>query len=600
MANGGIEIRNDADLDAALPELTAAAEQTPARLFANFKDSDLLRLGIDERTLLAARVMTDSEQLDAARNHLPTTQWDVLFGLAAGLSLEQVWSEIGADLVSGPIDASDLDTAVRRSPGRVLLVEGPEELLKVFADPFALWRIYLHPTQQTIVDAKYRGPARVTGGPGTGKTVVALHRARRLAERGAGRVLLTTFTSTLAGTLEDGITTLIDDPHLSDIITVRNVDRFAHNVFREKHGQPRLLDADTEVELWRLAHAQHPTEFTETFLAEEWRHVLLAQALTSVEEYRTADRKGRGRGLGRLQKTRVWEVASAFEALLVERGAWTWETLRREATRILQSGDDKPFRHIIVDEAQDLGPDQWRLLRAAVAVGHDDLFIAGDTHQRIYDNRVSLRDTGIDISGRSRRLSINYRTTAEILGWSLAILRGEAIDDMDGGLETIAGCRSEMHGTPPDTIGFETSEAELKHIATTVQNWLDKGVAAEEIGIASRANWVAERISRHLAAARIPVRLLTRRTRADQEVSVGTMHRMKGLEFRCMIVAGAGDDHVPATAALTPIEEDPHAHERDLQRERCLLFVACTRAREKLLITWHGRASRFLRAVQDV
>ncbi|MGW4249166.1 UvrD-helicase domain-containing protein, partial [Nocardia sp. NPDC004722] len=461
MANGGIEIRDDSGLDAALPELAAAAECTPERLFGHVKDSELRRLGIDDRTLAAARAMTSHAQLDDAHGKLPSTQWDVLFGLAAGLSVEQVWSEIGADAVSEPIDATDLDTAVRRSPGRVLLVDGPEELLKVFADPFALWRIYLHPTQQAIVDGRFRGPARVTGGPGTGKTVVALHRARRLAERGAGRILLTTFTSTLADSLQDGITTLVDDPGLAAAITVRNVDRFAQNTFREKYGQPHILTADDEAALWRQAHARCPTGFTETFLAEEWRHVIVAQQVTTLEQYRTVSRGGRGRALGRQQKARIWEVATLFEDLLSESNVWTWETLRREATRILQDSPEKPFRHILVDEAQDLSPDQWRVLRAATAPGPDDIFLAGDTHQRIYDNRVSLRDTGIDVTGRSRRLSINYRTTAEILAWSLGLLRGEPIDDMDGGLESIAGCRSEIHGTPPDPAGFTTQHAEL-------------------------------------------------------------------------------------------------------------------------------------------
>lgn len=597
--NGGLEIRDDVTLAESLPELTAAAERTPARLFAHVGDNDLRRLGIDDTTLVAARTMTSQQQLDAARDHLPSTQWDVLLGLAAGLTPEQVWSEIGADLVTEPVDVTDLDAALRRSPGRVLLVDGPDDLMKVFANPFALWRIYLHPTQNEIVDACYRGPARVTGGPGTGKTVVALHRTRRLAAQGAGRVLLTTFTSTLADSLQDGVTTLVEEPELAESIVVRHVDRFAHNVFREKHGQPRVLDARAEDKLWRHAHSMHPTEFTETFLAEEWRHVILAQGLKTVDEYRTANRDGRGRRLGRLQKSKIWEAVMAFEKLLADRNVWTWETLRREATRILDATDDKPFRHVVVDEAQDLSPDQWRLLRAAVAPGPDDIFIAGDTHQRVYANRVSLRDTGIDISGRSRRLSINYRTTAEILAWSLALLKGQAIDDMNGGLDSIAGCRSDIHGQPPELAGFATKEAEAQRIVETVRRWLASGVMPEEIGIAARTNQIAGKLTRQLSAAGLSACLLTRTNRPHGEISVGTMHRMKGLEFRCMVVAGVDDDHIPLAAAVTPMTDDPHAHDGDLQRERCLLFVACTRAREQLLLTWYGQPSRFLATVQD-
>ncbi|OBH90944.1 UvrD-helicase domain-containing protein [Mycobacterium sp. E2733] len=161
----------------------------------------------------------------------------------------------------------------------------------------------------------------------------------------------------------------------------------------------------------------------------------------------------------------MWE----FEQLLTELGAWTHETIRREATTLLNASTDKPYRHIIIDEAQDLSPDQWRLLRAAAPQAGDDIFIAGDTHQRIYDNRVSLRDVGINIAGRSARLTLNYRTTAETLGWSLRLLRGEPIDDMDGGLDSIAGCKSYMHGAAPAQAGFDTANAEAKFIAGAVK-----------------------------------------------------------------------------------------------------------------------------------
>ncbi|WP_040815997.1 UvrD-helicase domain-containing protein [Nocardia concava] len=593
-ATGGIEIRDDIALSEALPAVTAAAEQTTQRLFADIKDSALERLGIDERTLAFARALTEIETLEAAQDFLPTTQWQVLYGLAAGMTPDEVWADLGADLLTEPIDTTDLDAAAARGAGRILLVDGPEELMAVFANPFALWRIYLHPAQQSVVNGSYNGSARVTGGPGTGKTVVALHRAQHLAERGEGKVLVTTFTSTLAESLEDGILMLVDDLAHASRIVVQHIDRIAHRVFREKHGAPCILTAEDEAELWREAHAESPTPFTETFLAEEWRHVVLAQQITSVHKYLDARRRGRGRRLGPLQKEQAWVVIRAFEQLLSERGLWTHDTVRREATRILSEVREKPYRHVVVDEAQDLTPDQWRLLRAAVAEGPDDIFIAGDTHQRIYDNHVSLRDVGIDIAGRSRRLSINYRTTAEILAWSLGRIHDEKIDDMNGGIDSIAGCRSEVHGQPPEVRGFPAQEAELDHIATTVRTWLDSGVAPDEIGIATRLNRSGEKVASRLAAAKIPAHMLSSSATEPGSVAVGTMHRMKGLEFRCMAVSGVDDDTVPLAAALTPVEDDPHTYELDLQRERSLLFVACTRAREQLLVTWHGKASRFL------
>ena len=594
-ATGGIEIRDEVAFTEALPAMTAAAEQTEHRLFGHIKDSDLERLGIDDRTATFARALTTVEALEAAQDFLPTTQWQVLYGLAAGMTPDEVWSDLGADLISEPIDTDDLDAALTRSAGRVLLVDGPDELMAVFADPFALWRIYLHPAQQSLVDGTYSGPARVTGGPGTGKTVVALHRARRLAERGAGKVLVTTFTSTLAESLDEGILMLVDDPAAASRIVVQHVDRIAHRVFRDKRGAPRLLTADDETALWREVHAALPTPFTEAFLAEEWRQVVLAQGITSEGQYLAARRRGRGRRLGPLQKEQVWATISAFEHELLRRGVWTHDTVRREATRILSEHADKPYRHIIVDEAQDLSPDQWRLLRAAVAEQPDDMFIAGDTHQRIYDNHVSLRDVGINVAGRSRRLSINYRTTAEILAWSLGLIHDEPIDDMNGGLDSIAGCHSEVHGLSPEVIGFDSQDAELDHLVVAVREWLDSGIAADEIGIATRTNWLGEQIATKLRSAKLPTHLLAQGAPPPDAVAIGSMHRMKGLEFRCLAVAGVNDDTVPAAAAVTPEVEDPHTHQLDLQRERSLLFVACTRAREQLLVSWHGAPSRFLK-----
>ncbi|NMN97828.1 UvrD-helicase domain-containing protein [Antrihabitans stalactiti] len=596
-ATGGIEIRDEVAIDDTLPQLAAFAQTADLLLFEDVNDADMRRLGIDEKTLAFARALTNTYQLDAAKSFLPGTQWDVLFGLAAGLTPEEVWADMGAAILDEPVDTTDLDAAVLRSKDRVVLVDGPDELMAVFEHPFATWRVYLHPTQQAVVDASYKGPARVTGGPGTGKTVVALHRAHVLAKRDEGQVLVTTFTSTLSDTLKAGVNLLVDRPEVASRIDVQNVDRVAHKVFRDEHGAPRLLDGDSEKSAWQSIVVNLAAPFTAVFLAEEWRQVVLAQRVDSAAGYLSAKRTGRGRRLGSSQRAQAWQAMWEFERMLVETGSWTHETIRREATKILDEATEKPYRHIVIDEAQDLSPDQWRLLRAAVPEANDDIFIAGDTHQRIYDNRVSLRDVGIKVTGRSNKLNLNYRTTAEILGWSLGLLHGEPIDDMEGGLDSIAGCKSHLHGTAPSTKGFSSQDGEIRHLVESVKAWIDKGIAPSEIGIATRAKWLGNAIRDQFSAHGVAAADLAKSSRSDNAVSVGTMHRMKGLEFRCLAVAGVNAKLVPADSAVTPLEEDEHTHLQDLQRERCLLFVACTRAREELLVTWHGTQSPFLTPV---
>ena len=589
---GVIELRDVAALD----ELTAEQPESSTQpLFGHVKDSVLAKLGVDESVINFARTLTDVTQLDASKPLLPQSQWDVLCGLAAGLSPDEVWAEV-AENAPQTVDTDDVDAAVERTHGRIVVVDGPDELMSVFERPLDLWRVFLHATQQLLVEKPFTGPARATGGPGTGKTVVALHRAYRLAERADGRVLLTTFTSTLSAALDAGLLLLGDspgrEPNARNNIDVLHIDKLANQIVRDQRGHLTILDERQQDGLWQEVIDQRGVGFTATFLSQEWREVILSQNLGSEDDYLDASRSGRGVALSRRQRQAVWKVVESFETALRERKMWTHESVLREAFRISSTRTTKPFRHVVVDEAQDLSPMQWRLLRAIVAPGPDDMFVAGDPHQRIYNNYASLRSLGINIAGRSSRLKINYRTTAEILAWSLGMMRGEPVDDLDDGLDTLAGCRSEVHGEAPTLRGFGTSRQELAYIAGTVADWLAADIAAGEIGIAARTNYYADRIAEELRSRGILVRALSN---SDQNaVAVGTMHRMKGLEFRCVLVAGVSEGVVPLPNAVRAADIDKQAHALDLLRERSLLFVACTRAREDLVITWNGEPSPFL------
>lgn len=282
--------------------------------------------------------------------------------------------------------------------------------------------------------------------------------------------------------MADGLGLLIDDDETWGRVDVRHIDRLAHAVVSQRHGRLKILRDAEQRDIWRHIVQRMELPFTESFLFQEWRQVILAQNITSADDHLAAKRAGRGRRLGAQQKAQLWQAVCNFTDDMGERSASAHDAVCVEATRLLEETTDKPYRHVILDGAQDLHPVRWRLLRAAAPARDDDIFIAGDTHQRIYDNRVSLRTVGIQVTGRSTRLTINYRTTAEILGWSLGMLAGERIDDMDEGLETLAGCRSDVHGMPPELHGVATKPAEFDHLAAKVRTWLDVGVAPAEIG----------------------------------------------------------------------------------------------------------------------
>ncbi|MGH4013386.1 MAG: UvrD-helicase domain-containing protein [Pseudonocardiaceae bacterium] len=491
-ATGVIEVRDVAALEERLPQLTDHAETATSRLLDGVGDADLTRLGIDDQVLPFARALTDLDQLESARGILPEPQYDVLLGLAVGMAPEQVWQEMmGTQAVTADYDTSDVGA---RSTQRVVLVSGPDELMEVFSYPFALWRVYLHPAQHRLAYGSFSGATRVTGGPGTGKTVVALHRAKHLAESASRdrSVLLTTFTKTLTGSLEDGLRLLIDEVALLRRVDIRNIDQIAYQITSAQHGRLPVLQPSDERALWKRLISRFDLSCTETFLGQEWRHVALAQGITTPEVYLAASRAGRGHPLRTRERQEIWQAIAGFDDELRARGWWTYETICVEAARLLALADTKPYRHIIVDEAQDLSPWQWRMLRAAVVPDRDDIFLVGDTHQRIYDHRVSLRQVGIDIAGRSERLKLNYRTTAEILGWSLGLLRGEHIDDMNEDLESLAGCRSEVHGTAPVLHGASTRAAEMEHLAGVVRGWLDDGVEPGQIGVGARSGTLVD------------------------------------------------------------------------------------------------------------
>ncbi|MGI8333677.1 UvrD-helicase domain-containing protein [Actinomadura scrupuli] len=591
-ATGRIELRDVTAIQETLPELNKMADRVGQRLFSHVSDADLVRLGVDTETLAFARALTDLIQLEVSQTFLPQHQFDVLIGLALGMSPEDVWSQVGAGADQASYDTEDIMAAVSRSPERVVLVEGPDELMRVFADPFALWRIYLHPEQRRVAYGSFRGSARVAGAPGTGKTVVAIHRAAHLASAG-GRVLLTTFTSTLSSSLEENLKFLTSDEGVLERVDVRHVDQIAYQVVAQEHGRLAILRPTEEKPIWKQIISELQLPFTETFLASEWRDVVLGRLVTDLDGYLAVDRSGRGRGLGPLQKTQIWQAIDKFTSELASSQLWTYDSICVEATRILAASASKPYDHVVVDEAQDLHPVRWRLLRAAVPDGPNDLFIAGDTHQRIYGATVSLRSLGIQVTGRSSRLTINYRTTAEILGWSLGLLAGQRIDDMDEGLETLSGCRSDVHGSPPTMTGFATKPREMDELVGRVRTWLDSSVAPAEIGVAARSNALVDEAVAALKRAGVAAGSLAKAL-ADDFVRVGTMHRMKGLEFRCVAVLGASEHQVPMASAITPAAEDKAMHDADLQRERCLIFVACTRAREDLYVSWHGHPSPFL------
>lgn len=551
------------------------------------------------------RTITDNTQLEAFGTLLPEDQFEVLQFLAEGFGPDEVYRDVvcARRPAGAATDADDsLARAIVNTGSRITLVSGPDELADILEKPFAAWRVFLHPSQRRVAyRVSYSGPAQVTGGPGTGKTVVALHRVKHLLSRSPdSRILLTTYTNALAGALRENLSLLLDgDEKLLARVEVTTVDAYAHRIVTQVGGKsPSPVQDRDERQIWRRVRERSALLWTEQFLAQEYRHVVLAQDLRTAEEYLRATRRGRGSALPPLKRAQVWRAIEEFNAELARQGACTHLQVCADAARLLGGADlgTYGYDHVVVDEAQDLHPAQWRVLRAAVASGADDLFITGDPHQRIYDSRVSLGSLGIAVTGRTSRLRINYRSTEEILHWSTGILDAAAVEDLGGeGRDSLNGYRSLLHGRRPQTSGYSGEQAEITELVERIEEWLAQGVNASEIAVCARFHVILDKVRDRLRAAGIPVvRVKENPGPGEDGVRLATMHAMKGLEFRCVAVVGVTATAVPFAREITPVEVDRLQHDADTLRERCLLFVACTRARETLRVSWSGAVSPFV------
>ena len=255
------------------------------------------------------------------------------------------------------------------------------------------------------------------------------------------------------------------------------------------------------------------------------------------------------------------------------------------------------YRAVVADEVQDFSPSDFRLLRRLVPNGPNDLFLVGDAHQRIYGYKTSMSRCGINVRGRrSRRLKINYRTTERIRNWAVAILKGLEIDDMDEGIDTLKGYRSLRAGVEPEVVHWDTPDEEAQYIVDRLQRWLEHR-SPEHICIAVHGHaLIDQRYLPLLEQAKIPAVEL----KGDDDATLGsavrvaTMHRVKGLEYPCMLLAGVQSGEL----GRVDNKEFGDAASRNafVEQERRLLYVAATRARDELVITGFGDRCEFVPA----
>jgi len=586
------------------PPATEPVPQAPVEpqgLFADTDDEDLLLAGVPAMLLPSIRALHAESDLDAISPHLPEDCAETLYGIAAGMSATEAIAE-AARATTDKIDVEDFAAAIERPSTRrqFKVVEDGSELAAMFDQPLEQWRLFLHPSQQKIVDADVGGPMRVLGGAGTGKTVVLMHRARHLARSlpGTGKILVTTYTRNLARDLRRSLKTLCGD--ISKRLEITNLDAWARNYLASKGVSFRILaQAAERKKRMRLAADEHPdVRLSQTFFLEEWDRVIQANDILDERSYLRVSRKGRGVRLDRNKRADAWRVFSTYRSDLERDNLMEWADIIREARLTLEKSDGSPpFVAVCADEVQDFGGSALRLLRALAPQGRNDLFLAGDGHQRIYGQPIPLSSCGIEIRGRAHRLRLNYRTTDLIARQGLAIVKGLSVDDLDGGEDSLTGYTSLRRGLKPEShlLQNETQEADV--VLSKIRQWLEVGRNPEHICLVTRTKQpLQERYQPMLNEAGIPTTVLDSESEEGDApgcVRLATMHRLKGLEYPCVLLASVHDGEVPLRFALET--EDAATRKEALAQERCLLYVACTRARDELVICGYGKPSKLLR-----
>lgn len=555
-----------------------------------------------EAQLRYIRSFTSVESFYQAEGTIPADVYEYLSWLTEGIGIDEVLELCIEEQSVAETRTDDLAQALDM-PATLksfVVVDGEDELRRIMAEPLEKWRVFLHPTQRKIVRKNYSGAARVLGGAGTGKTVVAMHRAKQLASRldSHQRILFTTFTANLAADIRENLKKICSLEELRKIEVI-HLDAWV-NQFLKESGFTAQIGYDEVIEpLWEKAVllANNGLDFDVNFYEEEWNRVVIAQEALSLEKYIKATRNGRGTRLDRKKRMLVWKVFDHYQNLMKEKQVRDINTAMYESTKLLQATGGRPrYAHVIVDEGQDFSDNAYRLLRALAGEEHEnDLFIVGDSHQRIYRNHPSLSKCGINVRGRSSILKINYRTTEEIRRYAFALLNGISFDDLDEDVDLGDRCQSLTHGEKPIIRNFKDARDEFDFIVREIKKLQANGTALTDICIVARTRKLVDDYIAQLTKAGIRSYAIKRNKSDDRTfdgLRIATMHRVKGLEFKYVFVAAVNNRIVPLSSAIN--KTDAVSEAESMTAEKCLLYVAMTRAQKGAYITSYGKASEFI------
>ena len=581
------------------------AEQPTQGNLHLYSDQQLVQVGVPEQLLPALRACRTDMDVQNLLGTLPAPVADLVLDVWTGepraVPVSQLSPPPEPQRIPSSAAPDTLEIALRRpgSARQFVSIASEEDLKHALKYPLELWRVFLHPEQQSIVQANFDGPALVSGGAGTGKTVVGLHRAHYLAAQvftaPQERVLLTTYTANLADNLSTLMNSLCaDDATLRKRIEVTHVHSLVASVRHRASENFTIVSDDLTHQLMADTVKRCDTlGLLASFYQSEWQEIAQEREALTEEAYLQVDRAGRGRGLNRRQRAAVWKVLEAYAQALDAAKREEWATATRRACHLLETHRvllPQRYRAVIVDEAQDLGTPEMRFLLALLGQQRDNaLLLLGDTRQQIYARGSSVRLLNIPIERRHRKLRLNYRTTEQIRSAASDVLTSSTA--LTGELLGADDSISLLRGPTPRVRVYTRQAEEEEEILTRLRGVLASGMAPEEILLVARTNSLLDHYASLLQAAGLAHFRIDGKSPRGAGIQLATMHRAKGLEFRAVFIVGCSTEILPQPYKG---DDDEVARTEHLGRERRLLYVAMTRARELLWISASGKLSPFL------
>lgn len=554
-----------------------------APIFKDISDGELLSYGVPVEWIEEVHEVNEDTILELA-DHLPSEAAEALLDLAVGVKPQPVSPDIE---FFSPFDHPD---AMRR----FRVMNNIEELEKALEYPWEKWAIFLHPEQKHLVEKEYNGPARVSGSAGTGKTVVALHRAVYLARNNPdARVLLTTFSDTLANALSVKLRRLIsNEPRIAERLEVHSIDAIGQRLYELNFGKPKIVSKDHIRQIITdVSKDIEGSRFSLHFLMTEWSDIVDAWQLKTWDVYRDIKRLGRKTRLPEKQREMLWSIFECVITTLADQGLVTYSEIFTRLSEKYQGSSNPPFDFVVVDESQDLSVPQLKFL-SVFNNKSNQLFFSGDLGQRIFQLPFSWKSLGVDIRGRARTLKINYRTSHQIRMQADRLL-GPELSDVDGNTEDRKSTISVFNGPKPEIMVFDSYEEETQYVGKWITQKLNDKIEPHEIGVFVRSTNELDRARKAVEKANNLFRVLDEKMQTTSgHISISTMHLAKGLEFRTVCVMACDDEIIPSQERIETVTDDTDLEEV-YNTERHLLYVACTRARDHLLVSGVDPISEF-------